>query len=92
MPIELVLVPPLRVNVVAVDPDWGVSNAKDESVLCGDWLCGGALDFQAASSSRSGHTVPVAGSSVERLFASLGVRPVAPPFRQRTPIATSRLK
>jgi len=39
--------PPLGIN--EVDPDWGVFYAEDEPVLRGNWLCGGSLDFQAAS-------------------------------------------
>ena len=56
--------------------------AKDASGLRSNWLCGGSLDFQAASGDRSSHTVSFAGSSVKQVFSGLGARPVAPPFRQ----------
>lgn len=41
--------------------------ARYASVLCGDWICGGSLDFPATDNagSRSGHPFSVIGSSVE---------------------------
>jgi len=49
----------------AVDRIGGIY-ANDASVLCGDRLCGGPLDFQAASigGRRPSETLPVTGPSV----------------------------
>jgi hypothetical protein len=69
-----------------VDPDWGVFYAEDEPVLRGNWLCGGSLDFQAASRGRPSDTVSVAGSSVDSL-PGLGRAPRCASLRQRAPIA-----
>ncbi len=32
------------------DPELGGDHANDASVLCGNWFCGGTLDFQATTS------------------------------------------
>ena len=65
VPIELVEVPPLKVNESA---GLGASYASDASVLCGDWICGGPLDISAASiaGSRPGYAVPFTGPVVDR--------------------------
>ena len=87
------------VDIVPIDPDVpplndqiersGGDYANDASLLCGNWLCGGSLDFPARSdaSRRPSHSVPVSGTSVESC-TGLGARPVAPPFRRRAPIAS----
>lgn len=61
--------------------------ANDASVLCGDRVCGGPLDFSQTTRAGSGpsHAVPVPGPFVERFFGLGRARPVAPPFRQRAP-------
>src|ERR1700730_1047913 len=84
VPIESNVVPPLRSTSRSI----GGRYARHASVLCGDWICGGSLDFPAADNafSRSSHTFSGFGPSVE-ITHSLGVRPVALPFRQRTPIS-----
>ena len=75
-------------TLAKIDRDWGVLYANDASVLCGDRLCGGPLDFPAARSAsrRPSQTVSVAGPSVER-FRAWACVPVAPPFRSRTSFA-----
>ena len=52
------------------------------SVLCGDWLCGGTLDFPATASGRSSNPVPVSGPFVEICTRAWARAPVAHPFRQ----------
>ena len=52
------------------------------SVLRGSGLCGGPLGIPASAGGGSSFAPSFFGSSVE----NLGVRPVAPPFRQRAPI------
>jgi hypothetical protein len=47
---------------------WEVIYEGDASLLCGNWLCGGTLDFQAAASSRSSDTVPISGTFVEQVL------------------------
>jgi hypothetical protein len=64
-------VPPLRIT--EVDPELGGVYEKSASVLRGVRLCGGPLDFQAASCCRSRNKISVAGSSVE-VFLGLGAR------------------
>jgi hypothetical protein len=56
-------------------------------VLCGSRLCGGPLGFSASAGGGSRVAVKVFGSSLKKLGSGLGARPVAPPFRQRAPIA-----
>jgi len=41
--IEIMLFLPLRIN--EVDSEWGVSYASDASLVRGNWICGGPLDF-----------------------------------------------
>ena len=71
-----------------VDPDWGVFYAKDAPVLCGNWLCGGPLDFQAASivGRRPSHAVPVTGPSVERFFRAWACAPLRLHFVSARPL------
>ena len=58
------------------EPEWGVFYENDASVLCGNWLCGGPLDIQAAGSSGPSHSVPVSGPSVERFFRAWARAPL----------------
>lgn len=68
----------------------GVCNANDAYLLCGDWLCGGPLDIQAASSSRSGQPVPVAGPSVDRAFRAWARAPLRLHFVSARPMLRFR--
>lgn len=60
--------------------------ANDASVLCGYWLRGGPLDFQAASSSRPSQTVSFARSSVERFFRAWACAPLRLHFVSARPL------
>ena len=71
VPIEM-NVPPLRIKTSRFD--WGC-HEDDASVLCGNWLCGGPLDFPAAASSGPSHSFPVSGPFVERFSSRLGRAP-----------------
>ena len=79
-------VPPLRIDEPVLK---GVSNANDAPLLCGDWLCGGPLDIQAASSSRSGQPVSVAGPSVGRVFRAWARAPLRLHFVSARPLLIS---
>jgi hypothetical protein len=63
---------------VGLIPNVGGEYAIDASVLRGNWLCGGPLDFSAASGAgrRSRHTLSIAGTSVERLFRAWARTPL----------------
>jgi hypothetical protein len=58
------------------EPDWGVFYENDAPVLRGDRLCGGPMDFQAASDAggRPSQQVSVTGPSVEGFYRALGAR------------------
>ena len=63
VPIEVHVVPPLQV----IEAELGGIYANDAPLLCGDRLCGGPLDFPAASSagSRPSNAFPIAGAFVD---------------------------
>jgi hypothetical protein len=55
---------PIRLGVVYED---------DAPVLCGNWLCGGPLDFSASASHGPRHTVSISGPFVD-ICRGLGAR------------------
>ena len=79
-----ILVSPLRIKRSRFRV--GGIYANDASVLCGNWLCGGPLDFQAASSVRPRYTVPFAGFAVERFFRAWACAPLRLHFVSARPL------
>jgi len=63
VPIEVHVLPPLQV----IEAEPGGIHASNAPLLCGDWLCGGPLDFPAASSagSRPSDSFSIAGAFVD---------------------------
>ena len=70
-----------------------MSYENDAPVLCGNWLCGGPLDIQAASDadSRSGYPVPVTGTFVEGIVEPGRAHPLRFHFVYRAPTLCTRL-
>jgi hypothetical protein len=69
-------------------PSFGGDYASHASLLRGNWLCGGPLDFQAAASGRSGDSVSVSGPFVKRRFFRAWARaPLRIHFVSARPVA-----